>query len=100
MTVVYPAYLIPDEPGYIVQVPDIGAATEGYDFAEAIFMARDLIGTICVDLEDEGKPIPDAGTAEYKPETGSIRTLVDVDLTEYRRKLDNKVGEAVPIPVD
>ncbi len=91
MTVVYPVYLIPDEPGYIVQVPDIGSATEGYDLAEAILMARDLIGTMCIDFEDEGKAIPEAGAVEYTPDAGSIRTLVDVDLTEYRRKNDNKM---------
>lgn len=91
MTVVYPVYLIPDDPGYIVNVPDIGYMTEGYDLAEAISMARDLVGTMCIDFEDEGKPIPKPGTVEYVPEDGTIKTLVDVDLTAYRRSLDNKM---------
>lgn len=91
MTVVYPVYLIPDEPGYLVNVPDIGYTTEGYDLAEAITMARDLIGTMCIDFEDEGKPIPQPNTADYAPEEGTIKTLVDVDLAAYRRSLDNKM---------
>lgn len=91
MTVLYPVYLIPDEPGYIVEVPDIGAATEGYSMYEAIVMARDLIGTMCIDMEDDGIQIPEAGSKEYEQQEGTIKTYVDVDLTEYRRKTDNKM---------
>lgn len=91
MTVVYPVYLIPDDPGYIVEVPDIGAATEGYSLAEAIAMARDLIGTMCTDMEDSGVVLPEGGSAAYQQREGCIRTLVDVDLTEYRKKLDYRM---------
>lgn len=92
MTVVYPVYLIPDEPGYIVNVPDIGSSTEGYDLAEALSMARDLIGTMCIDFEDEGKELPEPGKIPYDGSLGTdgvIKNYVDVDLLSYRRSLDN-----------
>jgi len=92
MTVVYPVYLIPDEPGYIVNVPDIGCSTEGYDLADAINMARDLIGMMCIDFEDEGKELPQPGAIPYNEKMGTdgvIKNYIDVDLTSYRRSLDN-----------
>jgi Uncharacterized conserved protein len=91
MVVVYPVYLIPDEEGYVVDIPDMKTHTEGKDLAEAIFMARDAIGQMGIYLEDKGREIPKADTEAYEAEEGTIRTLVDVDLSEYRRKTDNKM---------
>ena len=91
MVVVYPVYLIPDEEGYVVDIPDMKTHTEGKDLAEAIFMARDAIGQMGIYLEDKGREIPKADTEAYEAEEGAIRTLVDVDLSEYRRKTDNKM---------
>lgn len=91
MVVVYPVYLIPDEEGYVVDIPDMKTHTEGKDLVEAIFMARDAIGQMGIYLEDKGREIPKADTEAYEAEEGAIRTLVDVDLSEYRRKTDNKM---------
>ena len=52
MVVVYPVYLIPDEEGYVVDIPDMKTHTEGKDLAEAIFMARDAIGQMGIYLEE------------------------------------------------
>ena len=79
MVVVYPVYLIPDEEGYVVDIPDMKTHTEGKDLAEAIFMARDAIGQMGIYLEDKGREIPKADTEAYEAEEGTIRTLVDVN---------------------
>lgn len=95
MTVVYPAYFLPDTgDSYLVSVPDLHSCTEGDTLADAIYMARDLIGIMCVELQDEGKELPQPGAVPYDGALGTdgvIRNYVDVDLTAYRRSLDNKM---------
>lgn len=88
---VYPAVLSKDGDGYVIRVPDFKIVTEGSDMAEAIFMARDAIGLLGIELEDEGKPLPKAFSRDLEKEEGDIQTLVDVDFTEYRKKHDNRM---------
>ena len=46
MKAVYPVIFTEDEKGeYLVEVPDMGILTEGKDLSDAMFMARDAIGT-------------------------------------------------------
>lgn len=86
----YPIILMPDKVGYIVYVPDFNINTEGDTLTEAIEMARDAIGIIGIDMEDNDESLPNP-TAIFKVKTDSaadIVTLVDVDFAEYRRKND------------
>lgn len=89
MKKVYPIILTKDSFGYLVTIPDFNMNTQGKDLAEAIFMARDAIGLIGIDMEEEGKELPEATEAE-KINENDIITLVDIDFTEYRKKADNR----------
>lgn len=78
----------------MVTVPDLGVNTQGKDMAEAMLMARDLIGICGIDLEDEGKPLPktsDISDLEHLKEADDVITLVDVDFDEYRRRNDTRM---------
>lgn len=87
----YPIILSPEpDGGYFVSIPDFGKSTQGDDIADAMEMARDVIGLICIDLEDDGKEIPKPNSVKYNVEKNDIITLVDVDFVEYRRKVDNR----------
>ena len=78
-----------EEGGYMAYVPDLEINTQGEDLAEAIAMARDAIGIISIDREDDGKPLPKPShTISHHP--GEIVSLVDVDLTAYRQSLKQK----------
>ena len=91
VTSVYPIVLSKDEDGYIVTIPDFDINTEGNDLADAIFMARDAIGMMGIQYQDENKELPIPFSNEYELEDGDITTLVDVDFDEYRRKHDNRM---------
>ena len=86
----YPIILIPDKVGYVVYVPDFNINTEGDTLTEAIEMARDAIGIVGIDIEDDGMPLPEpTAVSEVKADSAAdIVTLVDVDFGEYRRKND------------
>ena len=88
----YPIILIPEEKGFTVFIPDFNINTEGDDLTEAIEMARDAIGLMGIDMEDDGKVIPTASSIQnVKLNKGEIISLVDVDFSEYRRKNEMKV---------
>ena len=88
----YPIILTPEEKGFTVFIPDFNINTQGDDLTEAIEMARDAIGLMGIDMEDDGKTIPAASSAkDVKPAEGEIISLVDVDFAEYRRKNEMKV---------
>ena len=83
----YPVILTPDETGFTVFIPDFNINTQGDSLAEAIEMARDAIGPMGIDMEDDGKEIPAASAInEVKTAGGEVVSLVDVDFSEYRRK--------------
>ena len=100
--VIYPVIISQDKSDYLVYIPDLDRYTEGKDFADAIRMARDLIGLMVMTMEDDGEAIPKASDyagalaittekaddEEFKYSTG-IQTMVDVDVAEYRRKHDH-----------
>lgn len=88
----YPIILTPDKSGYTVYIPDFDANTQGEDLTDAIEMARDAIGLMGVDMEDDKKPLPVPSSAkDVKTASGAIVSLVDVDFSEYRRKNEQKV---------
>lgn len=86
----YPIILMPDQVGYVVCIPDFNINTEGNTLTEAIEMARDAIGVVGIDMEDDGEilPEPSAVSAVKTDSDDDIVTLVDVDFGEYRRKND------------
>lgn len=86
----YPVVLTKGEKFIVVYIPDFGINTQGEDIPDAIEMARDAIGIMGIDMQDDGEELPaptDISKIQKETETDVI-TLVDVDFTEYRRKND------------
>ncbi len=87
----YPIVLTPSKDGYVVFVPDFSINTQGKDIPDAMFMARDAMGLVGIDMEDDGEPLPEPSNfGSVTCEDGDIVTLVDVDFDEYRRRNDNR----------
>lgn len=86
----YPVIMTPDEHGgYVVYVPDFAINTQGDDLTEAIAMARDAIGLAGIDLEDDGKVLPEpSDISAISSEENEIVTLVDVDFSKSRTLKD------------
>lgn len=107
MKKVYPVIFTKAEDGILIEVPDMGILTEGKDMPTAIDMARDAIGLKGISMEDDTLEISTPSKFEdVKPEKGvfaevgqGIVSLVDIDFSEYRRKVDNKtVRKNLTIP--
>lgn len=107
---VYPTFITQNNDDFLVYVPDLEIFTEGKDFADAIEMARDAIGLKGIDYEDDGKDLPVPSNQEqalvkskedteiFDYSTGLL-TYIDVDFSEYRRKIDTKtVRRNVALP--
>ena len=86
----YPIILEKTEDGYYVRIPDFDAGTQGDSIADAMEMARDAIGLMGIDLQDDGKEIPEPYSVKYEKGKDDIETLVDIDFSEYRKKADNR----------
>lgn len=99
MKLVYPVVFTPlGDGGYMAYVPDLEINTSGSSLADAIAMARDAIGIIGIDMEDDGKAFP-APSVSLSHEEGELVSLVDVDLTAYRRAIEKKtVRRNVSLP--
>jgi len=101
MKAAYPIIMRQGEKFVVVEIPDFDIGTQGVDYAEAMEMARDAIGLMGIDMEDEGEAIPtpsDFREIETKYQDGVV-TLVDVDFTEYRRQNDMRtVRRNVSLP--
>ncbi|MCM1181927.1 MAG: type II toxin-antitoxin system HicB family antitoxin [Roseburia sp.] len=116
MKQVYPTFIVDtnddSEHPFLVCVPDMEIFTEGDTFADAIEMARDAIGLAGISMEDnnEALPVPSnqvSAIEKVKRNTDTevvdfsegILTYVDVDFSEYRRKVDTKtVRRNVALP--
>ncbi len=84
---VYPIIMNKGEKFVSVYIPDFDINTQGNDMTEAIEMARDAIGILGIELEDTSKTIPEASDiADIIIEDNQVKTLVDIDFAEYRRK--------------
>lgn len=87
----YPIIMTQGAKFIVVYVPDFGINTQGEDIADAMEMARDAIGLMGIDMQDDGEDLPEASDVAKvmaEAENGSIVSLVDVDFAEYRRKND------------
>ena len=102
MKLIYPVIIIPtgkDE--YYVQIPDMNIGTQGDSIENAIYMARDAICLMAVDMLEDGKTLPPASDISKikSKEKGAIVTLVDADVAAYKRMLDKRsVRKNVTIP--
>ena len=95
----YPIVISKEDDGYVVDIPDFSIGTQGDSIAEAMEMARDAIGLMGIDLEDDNISIPEPYSAKINASDGDIVTLVDVDFADYRKKVDNRaVRKNVTIP--
>lgn len=96
----YPITLKQDGDFYVVFVPDFGLNTQGESIAEAMEMARDVIGMAGCFKQDKGQTIPEPSSIDdTKADKDTVVTLVDVDFQEYRRKHDNRaVRKNLTIP--
>ena len=86
----YPVILSQGKNFIVVYIPDFEINTQGKDIAQAMEMARDAIGIMGIDMEDDGESLPaPTPVSEIRIDSDSdIVTLVDVDFQEYRRKND------------
>ncbi len=97
--IAYPVVLTPDECGYLVYVPAFNIDTSGENMADAMEMARDAIGIIGIEYQDQGMELPSADSGKIVTEKDDIVTYVDIDFDTYRLKCDNKkVRKNVTIP--
>ena len=104
---VYPVLFTKTNSNILIEVPDFEILTEGKDMNDAINMARDAIELKCVSLEDAKENIPvssdigliDVNGGTFSGEGKTIVSLVDIDSSEYRRKIDTKtVRRNVALP--
>lgn len=86
----YPIIISEESDGYYVSIPDFNIATQGSSIADSISMARDAIGLMGIDMEDDGKDLPKPDSSNVTPNKNDILTLVDVDFVEYRKRVDNR----------
>jgi len=100
MKIVYPVVLTKIPEGYAVHCPDIVFDTFGKDLPTAIAMARDALGLMGIDMEDEGKTFPTPTPIEHvKRADEELVTLVDSDLAEYRKANERRtVRRNVSLP--
>jgi len=114
MKQVYPTFILDMNDGsqhpFLVCVPDMDILTEGNTLADAIEMARDAIGLAGISMEDNKEELPTPSQQPAAIEkvrqyadnidfSKGILTYVDVDFSEYRKKVDTKaVRKNVTIP--
>lgn len=104
---VYPVFFTKTDDVILIEVPDLEILTEGTDMNNAIDMARDAIELTCVSMEDAKQDIPapsdisvlDTTKGTFSEDGKTIISLVDIDSSEYRRKIDTKtVRRNVALP--
>ncbi len=87
----YPIIMTRGKEFIVVFIPDFDINTQGKDIPDAMEMARDAIGLMGIDMEDDGEALPSASSltdVQKNAPSGSVVSLVDVDFAEYRRKND------------
>ena len=95
---VYPVLISKNKNDYLVYIPDIDCMTEGSSFYDAIYMARDLLGTWSLDNQlPEPSTVKEAIRIAKKKADDEDFTwsagepvYVDIDTEDYRRKLNTK----------
>lgn len=106
MKVTYPVIFTECETNILIEVPDLGILSEANEegepkasMADAMMMVRDAIGIKCISAEDNGKEAAkpsdlsavDVSKGTFYGEGRTIISLIDVDLSVYRMRIDNKM---------
>ncbi len=84
----YPIIMTNGKNHIVVYIPDFDINTQGADIADAMKMARDAIGLVGIDMQDDGLELPCATDIEQLKAKDGIISFVDVDFGEYRRKYE------------
>ena len=87
----FPIVMTQGEEFIMVFIPDFNINTQGKNIPDAIEMARDAIGIMGIDMQDDGEALPEASNlanVQAGSPSGSIVSLVDVNFAEYRKKND------------
>lgn len=107
MKKVYPVLFTQNKECVLVEVPDLEILTEGKNMNDAIDMVRDAIELKYVTMEDEKIEIAepsnildiDISRGTFADEGQTILSMVDVNPSEYRRRIDSKpVRRNVSLP--
>ena len=100
MKMVYPVVFTNLGDGYMAYVPDLEINTQGATLAEAIDMARDAIGLVGIDMQDDGKRVPEpSALASVSHAENDFVSMVDIDFDAYRRAHDMRtIRKNVTIP--
>ncbi len=104
MKLVYPVifHKTEDKVPYFVEVPDLGAMTQGNDLENAIEMAREIICISVIERQRAGESVPAASelTLVKSDDAGAIVTLVDADADAYKRRMENRcIRKNCTIPI-
>lgn len=93
MKTAYPVVFTPlAEGGFMAFVPDMDINTQGDTLPEAISMARDAIGLMGIDMQDDKRPLPapsELGSVLHAPQ--DTVSLVDIDFDAYRRANERRM---------
>jgi len=94
---VYPVILHPEDEGYSVEIPDIdhGTWTQGEDLRDALLMAQDAIGIMLEDKTEYPKATP---LEDIVVKDDEIKTVVYINMEEYRRNNPKTVRKNVTVP--
>ncbi|TGD22703.1 HicB family protein [Companilactobacillus suantsaicola] len=94
---IYPVILHPEDQGYSVEIPDIdhGTWTQGETMKDALLMAQDAIGIM---LEDKTEYPQATKIEDIKVKDEDIKTVVYIDMEEYRRNNPKTVRKNVTVP--
>ena len=95
---VYPVLISKDNDYYLVYIPDLNGMTQGTSLYDAIYMARDYLGTCSLTQElPEPSSLEEAiRIAKEKADDDDFQWsagdpyFVDIDTDEYKKKLDTK----------
>jgi predicted RNase H-like HicB family nuclease len=100
MKTAYPVIFTKLSDGYAAHAPDFPLDTQGGDIAEAIEMARDAIGIMGIDMEDDDKPLPQPTDPDIvNCKAGEFVSMVDIDFVEYRKANERRtVRRNVSLP--
>lgn len=94
---VYPVILRSQTDGYSVEIPDIdgGIWTSGINMEEALLMAKNAIGSM---LEDQINYPQATRIEDITVKNDEIKTVVYLDIAEYRRDNPKTIRKNVTVP--
>jgi len=98
MKTVYPVTITKGRDFLVSYVPDLEINTQGENLADVIEMSRDAISLWIVSAQENGAEIPEPSDINaIKTKSGEILTLVDVNISEYREKINKIVRRSANV---